>query len=110
LEISLKTIDSTVIKISELFFDILYITEDSYIGIPVDYKLGLIDPEDINNNFKWSNDKYDILKYFNWLIRFKCPNCTASTFKLFFRNKPNYFGFNVQAITLGCYSHNIKVE
>jgi hypothetical protein len=51
LEISLTTTDSTVIKISELFFDILYITEDSYIGIPENYEDGIIDPEDVNNNF-----------------------------------------------------------
>jgi hypothetical protein len=42
--------DSTIIKISELFFDIFYITEDSYIGIPLNYE-NLADPENPDNQF-----------------------------------------------------------
>jgi len=51
LEISLISTDPSIIKISELFFDIFMITEDSYIGILDDYKNSPSDPENLGSTF-----------------------------------------------------------
>lgn len=44
LEFNLTTSDSTMVKVSELYFDILFFTDDVQIAIPVDYKTHT-DPE-----------------------------------------------------------------
>lgn len=109
LEFRLTSIDSSTIKVSELYFDIYFATDDTFVGIPVNYKDSTT-PEDELVNIVWSNDKYEILNYINWLIRFKCPNCGDAHYKLRIITRPKYFGFNIQSLNIGCYSHNIKLE
>jgi hypothetical protein len=49
LEINLTSSDSTIVKVSELYFDIFNCTEDLYVAIPNDYE-NLENPEDELNN------------------------------------------------------------
>lgn len=108
-EFKLTSSDSSVVKVSELYFDIFLATDDTFVAIPNDYE-SHIDPENEISNVTYSNNKKIILDYINQLIRFKCPNCADTHLKLNVVTKPKYFGFNIQSMNIGCYSHNIKLE
>jgi len=62
--------DDEDVKVSELYFDILYRTSDIYVGIPADFT-STGDNEGVSTdiidslNIKWSDDADEILAYFN---------------------------------------------
>lgn len=109
LEFSLSSLESSPVKISEIYFNIFNCTDDLYVAIPNNYE-NIDNPENEINDIEQSNYKPTIIAYINYLIRYKCNNCTNVNIKLNVRNKPKYYGFNIASLLLGCYEYNIKLE
>lgn len=96
------------IKVSELYFDIMFKTTDLKFGIPVDYT----NLEDVSLAIEYNqiDDKEEILYYFNQLIRNKCKNCTDTHISIKLKCVPELFGFNIGNFTIGSYTYNVKLE
>ena len=100
--------DHQDIKVSELFFDVLFMTEDMAVGIPVDYTN--VDDQINAVDVEWITNTEEILHYFNWLIRHICPNCTNLHVTLRVKITPTLFGYNIGNFTIGSYTYDVKLE
>lgn len=119
LQIKIKTKDSTIANISNVFFDIIKMTSDIEVGIYsydnlTDYNIGDNIITKINDPyFKWETESDNIIKYFNKYLLLKTsvfPNATEIILNGIIRIRPKFYGINFAGFTLNSYNSNLKIQ